>query len=69
MFDGVVVYSEIYEQKGILLYFLHGIASIISYDSFLGVWVLEVIFFAVFLYFAAKTILLFIDDNKAVITN
>ena len=67
MFDGVVVYSEIYEQKGILLYFLHGIASIISYDSFLGVWVLEVIFFAVFLNFAAKTILLFIDDNKAVI--
>lgn len=50
MFNGKVVYRDIYEQKGVLLYFIHGIAYLFSNTSFIGVFIFEVIFFAAFLY-------------------
>ena len=50
MFNGKVVYRDIYEQKGVLLYFIHGIAYLISNTTFFGVFIFEVIFFAAFLY-------------------
>ena len=44
MFHGIVPYKDLFEQKGPLLYFIYGIASIISFKSFLGVFILEVLF-------------------------
>lgn len=52
MFNGQVVYRDLYEQKGILLYFLHGLCWLISHDSFLGVFFLEVIAGTFFLYYS-----------------
>ncbi|MBQ9714336.1 MAG: glycosyltransferase family 39 protein [Clostridia bacterium] len=43
MLDGKVMYRDIYEQKGPFVYFLHAIAALISGDSFLGVWIFEII--------------------------
>ncbi len=52
MFNGKVVYRDIYEQKGILLYFIHGLGYLISNTTFLGVFIFEVVSFAFFLYIA-----------------
>ena len=43
MRHGGVVYRDIYEQKGPLLYLIHMLAAYISDTSFLGVYVMEVI--------------------------
>lgn len=52
MMNGQVVYRDIYEQKGILLYLIHGIAYLISNTTFIGVFIFEVISFTFFLYLA-----------------
>ena len=38
---GKVLYRDIYEQKGPLLYFAHWVAACVSEDSFFGVYLLE----------------------------
>lgn len=63
IFKGVVPYRDVFEQKGLLLYFLFGIASLISYKSFLGVFFIEVLFFSIFLYYGYKTIKMFLDEK------
>lgn len=42
MMTGLVPYRDLFEQKGPLLYFLHGLAYLVSPDSFIGVFGLEV---------------------------
>ncbi len=53
--DDAVPYRDLYEQKGPLLYFLHAGAALVSYDSFTGVWLLEILAAWGFLYFSHKT--------------
>ncbi len=55
----LVVYKDLFEQKGPLLYFLHALAYLVSHDTFLGVYFLEVIAASFFAYFSYKIILLF----------
>ena len=43
MFNGKVPYKDLFEQKGPLLYLIYGIGYLISHDTFLGVYLLEVI--------------------------
>ncbi len=50
MMNGKVLYRDIYEQKGILLYFVHGLGYLISNTTFIGVFIFEVILFTFFLY-------------------
>lgn len=57
--DGIVPYRDLYEQKGPLLYFLHTIAALISYRSFIGVYFMEIIAAWAFLLISHKTISLF----------
>ena len=52
MMNGRVVYRDIYEQKGILLYLIHGIGYLISNTTFIGVFLFEVANFTFFLYLA-----------------
>lgn len=54
MREGGVIYRDIYEQKGPTLYLIHAIAACISDTSFLGVYVMEVLSFAVTLYLACR---------------
>lgn len=58
--SGKVLYTDIYEQKGPLLYFLHSIAYRISNESFFGVYWLELFAAAVFLFFTVKTVQLYV---------
>ena len=59
MLRGQVLYRDIYEQKGVLLYVLHSLASLISFRSFLGVWLLEIAAAYGFLFYCYKTARLF----------
>ena len=42
MKDGGVLYRDIYEQKGPLLYLIHALAACVSDTSFWGVYALEI---------------------------
>jgi hypothetical protein len=52
--NGVVLYRDIYEQKGPWLYFIHIIAYLISNSTFIGVYFIEVASGTLFLIFAYK---------------
>ncbi len=56
-----------FEQKGPLIYFIHGLSYLISARSFLGVFVFEVISFAFFLFFSYKSLSLFMDQKYSLI--
>lgn len=43
MFNGLVPYRDLFEQKGPLLYFLYGLAWLVSHDTFIGAYLLEII--------------------------
>ena len=40
---GYVPYRDLYEQKGPLLLFIHTFGAFLSYDSFTGVWIAELV--------------------------
>lgn len=65
MFSGLVPYQDLFEQKGPLLYLIYGIGSLISKTSFIGVFLIEVIFFSVFLFYAKKTMELFLSEKSS----
>lgn len=64
---GLVPYRDLYEQKGPVLVFLHTFGAAVSYDTFFGIWILELISCFVFLFLAYKTISLF-HGKKAILT-
>ena len=63
MLRGDVLYKDIYEPKGPLLYFLYVVALIINSNSFIGVFTLEVILFSVYIFFAYKIVALFVENT------
>lgn len=65
LFNGVIPYRDIFEQKGIVLYLIYGIGYIFSNKSFLGVFFLEVIADGIFLYSLYKIFVLFVDKKIA----
>lgn len=44
IFNGKVPYRDIFDQKGFYLYFIYGVAYLISHTTFLGVYLIEVFF-------------------------
>lgn len=59
MTKGLMPYRDLVDHKGPLLYLLHMVGAWINSQSFLGVWLLELIAGTSFLYFSAKLLLLF----------
>ena len=62
MFNGRVPYRDLYEQKGVLLYFLYGLGWLLSHRSFLGVYMIEVLHFALFLGLSRRMARLFVGE-------
>jgi len=56
MMNGLVIYRDMYDQKGPFLYLLYGIAYLISHKTFFGVFLFEILAATVFLLFAGKYI-------------
>lgn len=65
MLHGKVPYLDLFDQKGPLLFFIHMIGAMISYDTFLGIYMLEVISFTIFLYYGYKLSRLFLNHFYA----
>lgn len=65
MFSGRVLYRDIYEQKGFLLYVVYGLAWLISRRGFFGAYLIEIACAFVFLRMAWGTLCLFMDARKA----
>lgn len=59
VWSGKVIYRDLYEQKGPLLYFIHSVSYLLSKDTFLGVWFFEVAAAFILLHFSYKTLCLF----------
>lgn len=67
IFNGHTLYSESFDHKGPLIFFIYGIGYLISNTSFLGVFIIEVIAWTIMLiavFFSAK---LFINKQFSVI--
>lgn len=68
MLHGKVYYVDLFDQKGPLLYFYHTIAALISETTFIGVFLIEVISFAFFLYYAYQLLHLYLKRELAFFT-
>ncbi len=60
MRNGRVLYADIFEQKGLYLYFFHILATLVSYPSFLGVYLMETLAMTFFLFFAYRCFSLYV---------
>ena len=67
MMNGIVLYRDILEQKGPFLYFTHGLAWLISSDTFIGVYFLEVLAATFFLYYLHRIISLFVKSDYSIL--
>jgi len=67
MMNGRVLYRDLFEQKGAYLYFVHGLAYLISNKTFFGVYIFEVISFAVFLFYSHRLITLFLSEKYSAV--
>lgn len=63
MMHGQIPYLDIFEQKGPLLYAVYGIGYLISKTTFLGIFIIEVLFWTISLYYVYKIITLFLDKK------
>ena len=65
--SGKVLYRDIYEQKGPLLYFLHACVDWLPFESanpFLEIYILEVLCAAATLFFLMKTLMLYTGKRR-----
>ena len=63
MFRGDVLYKDVYEHKGPLLYFLYALGFWIYPKSFAGIAAVEAVFYSVYVFFAYKITELFVDKK------
>lgn len=64
--DGIVPYRDLYEQKGPVLYFLFALAALISDRSFLGVFLMELVTYGLFLYFSGRIAAIYLEEKPVV---
>lgn len=65
MLKGLVPYRDLIDHKGPLIFFLHMFAAMVSTQTFWGVWLLEFLSGALFLYFSSRTVSLFASEGWA----
>lgn len=67
MFNNIIPYKDLFEQKGPLLYLIYGLGYLVSNKSFHGVFIIEVISFTIFLYFAHKIFKLYFNERYSIL--
>lgn len=67
MMNGVVPYRDLFEQKGLILYVIYGVGYLLCHKAFLGVFVLEVFSFSIFLYFVHKIFKMYLDEKYSLV--
>lgn len=58
---GAILYRDIFDHKGPILYFIYAIAALISETSYIGLWFFEIISVTGFLFFSLKCVNLFTE--------
>lgn len=64
---GYVPYRDLFDHKGPILYFLHAFNGFVSFRSFVGIYILEIISCFLFLKFSYNSISLFSNRNAIAI--
>lgn len=67
LFNGKVPYRDIFDQKGMYLYFFYGLAYLISHTTFMGVFLLEWILAVADLLAICKILQLYVKKNTALV--
>lgn len=62
---GMIPYRDLIDQKGPLLYFIFLVSAFINSNSFIGVFIFEVISLTVFLYYSGKIIELYLERKSS----
>lgn len=65
MMNGGVIYRDSFEQKGPLLYFIYGLAYLLSQNDFGGVFIMEMASFSVFLVAQYRILRLYLKQETA----
>lgn len=65
MFHGILIYRDIFDQKGPYLYFLYGLCSLVSGTTFRGVFLMEILFGAADLFLIGRILKLFCRPQTA----
>ena len=65
LLEGRIPYRDLFEHKGPLIYFLHAFGALFSKTSFIGIFIVEVIFLAVTVFFMYKTARLFTTEKRS----
>lgn len=62
--NGQVLYKDILEQKGILIYLLQIPAYLISHKNFIGVWMIQLVLIIISSVFIFKSVYILTNSNK-----
>lgn len=65
MFHGILIYRDIFDQKGPYLYFLYGLCSLVSGTTFRGVFLMEILLGAADLLLIGRILKLFCRPQTA----
>lgn len=61
---GTILYQEVFDHKGPLLYFVNAFAALVSDSSYFGIWLLEIISITGFFFFSVKCVRLFTKKDQ-----
>ncbi len=67
LFHGKMPYRDVFDQKGMYLYFFYGLAYLVSHTTFAGVFVMEVILAAFDLFGIRRILQLYVKRGTALI--
>lgn len=65
--DGLVPYRDMFEQKGVYIYFLFALGYLISSNSFTGIYLFELIFATAYLFAAYNILRLWLTHAKSLL--
>ena len=66
IFNGKMPYRDIFDQKGMYLYFFYGLCYIVSHTTFAGVFVMEIIFGLIDIIFLYKIIRIYASQKTSI---
>ncbi len=67
LFNGKMPYRDVFDQKGMYLYFFYGLCYLISHTTFIGVFLFEVILAAFDLFGICRILQLYVKKTTALI--
>ena len=68
LMNGGILYRDAFDQKGPLLYFIYGLGYLLSHTSFLGIFLLEILSFSIFLSAEYHIARLYINHKSSLCT-